>query len=67
MKYGDGEVVELGDTVEVNEEPDKFEPEEATVIKIGKQKIQVKFTNLLVKYRKIWVSPQMCELIRREG
>lgn len=67
MEYRDGMEVELGDTVEVDEAPKEFEPEEATVIKLGKQKIQVEYTNTLIKNRKVWVKPGDCDLISREN
>lgn len=67
MEYRDGMGVELGDTVEVDESPAEFEPEEATVIKLGKQKIQVEYTNTLIRNRKVWVKPTDCDLIAREN
>lgn len=66
MTYGDGEAIEIGDQVEVNDNPEHFEAEEATVLKIGKGKLQVEYTNEYIKNRKVWVSPQHCELIARD-
>jgi transcription antitermination factor NusG len=65
-QYGDGEPVAMGDTVEVNEDPDLFEPEAATVIKIGREKIRVEFVSEFIKPRRIWVMATDCELISRE-
>jgi len=66
LKYRDDMEVELGDTVEVDESPKEFEPEEAVVTKIGKKKIQVEYTNTLIKNRKVWADPKDCDLIARE-
>jgi hypothetical protein len=67
LEYGDGEKVELGDTVEVNDRPDEFEPEEAKVIRLGSSKIRVEYINEHIKPRKVFVMPGHCELIAREG
>lgn len=67
LEYGDGEKVELGDTVEVNDRPDEFEPEEARVIRLGSSKIKVEYINEHIKPRKVFVMPGHCELIAREG
>jgi hypothetical protein len=67
LEYGDGEKVELGDTVEVNDRPDEFEPEEARVIRLGNAKIRVEYINEHIKPRKVFVMPGHCELIAREG
>jgi hypothetical protein len=65
MVYQDGEVVEIGDRIEVNDMPDEYEPEEAIVIKIGKIKLQAELTNECIKNRKIWLRPDDCSLIAR--
>lgn len=67
MEYRDGMEVELGDTVEVDVSPEEFEPEEAAVIRLGKQKIQIEYKNTLIKNRKVWVKPSDCDLIAREN
>lgn len=64
MIYRYGMEVELGDQVEVDE--DGFEPEEATVISIGKKgTIRIEYANRNIKPGKVWTSPAHCELIAR--
>lgn len=67
MKYTDDEdlAVEIGDVVEVTEED--FEPEEATVVKIGKKKIRVECKNPFIKPRCAWFPPEALVFIAREG
>lgn len=67
LEYGDGEPVELGDIMEVNDRPEEFEPEEAEVIRLGSAKIQVEYVNPYIKPRKVFVVPGDCVMLRRDG
>lgn len=66
MTYPDGETIEMGDLVEYNDEPERFEPEEAVVLKIGKGKLHLEYTNTAIPRRKFWGKPEHCQMIRRE-
>ena len=66
LRCGDGEAVELGDQIEVNDDP-KCEPERATVIQVGKGKIRIKWSCQFIKPQTQYVDPALCELLRREG
>gem|GEM_PF-1219003 len=66
LRYGDGVAVELGDQIEVNDDPD-FEPEAAIVIKIGKGSIRIQWKNKWIKPHTQFVKPEICELVRREA
>jgi hypothetical protein len=62
----DGEVLCLGDVVEVDEDPEQFEAERAQIVKVGKHKVKVRFLGFGIKPEKQWVKPQDCILLERE-